>query len=58
METSLAELGLLVVVVYALYKLLAPLQRACERLILLFLLGDKRVIDVETVETKKKNRKD
>ena len=40
METSLAELGLLVVVVYALYKLLAPLQRACERLILLFLLGD------------------
>ncbi len=57
METSLAEVLLVVAFIYGLYRLLAPLQRAVERM-LLRLLGERPVIDVESVEPKKKHRKD
>ena len=56
MASSLAELVLLAVAVWGLYRLLSPLQRRLESLILNLLLGEDRILDAETVEPKRKPR--
>lgn len=58
METSLAELLLVAAAIYALYRLLTPLQRRLEQLLLDLLLGKGRILEAETVATKKTKRKD
>lgn len=57
METSLAELVLVAALLYGLYRVLAPLQRRLEALILR-LLGEKPMIDAEIVASKKKSPKE
>ena len=54
MTSSLAELAVLAAGVWGLYRLLAPLQRRVESLILDFLLGKGRILEAETVEPKRR----
>jgi hypothetical protein len=57
--TTLAEVVLLAVVVWLIYRLLAPLRRPLERLILRLLDPSKSdIIDAEIVPPNKKKREE